>query len=90
MHLDCAASDVLDVPRVQVTRFGEGVEHLHWWVFARPTGANQLRGSFLLLWDDVLPPRDPSARRADLDLVAARLVELAGGEALPGLNSLVE
>jgi diadenosine tetraphosphate (Ap4A) HIT family hydrolase len=83
VHLERAAVDVLDVPRVQVTRFGEGVEHLHWWVFARPAGTNQLRGSFLLLWDDVLPPRDLPARRADLDLVAARLVELAGGEALP-------
>ena len=34
-------------------------------------------------WDEVLPAREPVARRADLDLLAARLVELAGGEALP-------
>jgi len=82
-HLERAARDVLDVPRVQVARYGEGVEHLHWWVFARPTGALDLRGPHVLLWDEVLPAREPVARRADLDLLAARLVELAGGEALP-------
>lgn len=84
MYLERAASDVLDVPRVQVARYGEGLEHLHWWVFARPSGALDLRGPHVLLWDEVLPARDPAARRADLDLLAARLVELAGGEALPG------
>ena len=82
-YLERAASDVLDVPRVQVARYGEGVEHLHWWVFARPTGALDLRGPHVLLWDEVLPSREPVARRADLDLLAGRLVELAGGEALP-------
>ena len=82
-YLERAARDVLDVPRVQVARYGEGVEHLHWWVFARPTGALDLRGPHVLLWDEVLPAREPVARRADLDLLAARLVELAGGEALP-------
>ncbi len=82
-HLERAARDVLDVPRVQVVRYGEGQEHLHWWVFARPTGTTQLRGSFVVQWNAVLPPGDPAAQRADLDLVAARLVELVGGRALP-------
>lgn len=40
--------------------------------------------SFLPIWDDLLPPRDPAALRADIDLVAARMEGLAGGEALPG------
>ena len=53
------------------------------WLFARPTGVTQLRGTFVTLWEDLLPVRDPAALRADLDLVAARLVELAGGTALP-------
>ena len=52
-------------------------------VFARPTGTGQLRGTFLNLWGDLLPLPDPAAARADRDLVAARLAELAGGEALP-------
>jgi diadenosine tetraphosphate (Ap4A) HIT family hydrolase len=83
-YLERAACDVLDVPRVQVARYGEGAEHLHWWLLARPTGALDLRGGHLFLWDQVLPAREPTDRRADLDLLAARLVELAGGEALPG------
>lgn len=83
MYLERATCEVLDVPRVQIARWGDGAEHLHWAVFARPTGATQLRGTFLTMWDDLLPLRDPAALRADLDRVAARLVELAGGEALP-------
>ncbi|GAA2123733.1 hypothetical protein [Nocardioides bigeumensis] len=82
--LERAAVDVLNVPRVQVARNGEGLEHLHWGVFARPTGAGQLRGSFLVQWSSVLPSGDPVAQRADLDLVAARLMELTGGLALSG------
>lgn len=74
-----AACAVLDVPRLQMFRWGDGAEHLHWWLIGRPTGANQLRGTFLPLWDDVLPARDPADLRADLDAVAVRLVELAGG-----------
>lgn len=79
-----AACDVLDVPRIQAARWGDGGEHLHWWLFARPTGMLQLRGTFLSHWDDVLPPRPTAQLREDLDLVAGRLVELAGGEAFPG------
>lgn len=83
-YLERAVTEVLDVPRVQMYRWGDGAEHLHWWVLGRPTGVLQLRGTFLPHWDDLLPPRDPAALRSDIDLVAARLVELAGGEALPG------
>ncbi len=83
MYVERAVCDVLDVPRVQVARWGDGAEHLHWWVFARPTGVTQLRGTFLSLWDDLLPLPDPATSRDDLDMVAARLVDLAGGEALP-------
>jgi diadenosine tetraphosphate (Ap4A) HIT family hydrolase len=79
-HVERAARDVLDVPRIQVVRWGDGQEHLHWWLMARPTGSHQLRGSFLSLWDDVLPLRPADDLRADLELVAARVVELAGGE----------
>lgn len=82
-YLERAVTGVLDVPRVQVYRWGDGSEHLHWWVYGRPTGVGQLRGTFLAHWDDLLPLRDADDLRADLDLVAARLVELAGGEALP-------
>jgi len=78
--LERAVTDVLDVPRTHVMRWGEGQEHLHWWVLGRPTGVDQLRAPFLPLWDDLLPPRPREESRADLEAVARRLVELAGGE----------
>jgi diadenosine tetraphosphate (Ap4A) HIT family hydrolase len=78
--LERAVTNVLDVPRVQVLRYGDGQEHLHWWVMARPTGVGQLRGTFLPWWDDVLPARPRDEFRADLEAVMTRLVELAGGE----------
>jgi hypothetical protein len=87
VHLEQAVTGVLDVPRVQMYRWGDGNDHLHWWVLGRPTAVLQLRGTFLPMWDDLLPARDPAALRADVDLVAARLVELAGGEALPDVSS---
>lgn len=82
--IERAACDVLHVPRIQAARWGDGGEHLHWWLFARPTGMLQLRGTFLSHWDDILPTRPIEALRVDLDRVAVRLAELAGGEAFPG------
>jgi diadenosine tetraphosphate (Ap4A) HIT family hydrolase len=83
VHLERAVTDVLDVPRLLLQRWGDGQEHLHWWAMARPTGAAQLRGAFVALWDDVLPARPGRDSRRDLEAVAARLAELAGGIA-PG------
>lgn len=77
-----AATDVLDVPRIQVVRYGDGQEHLHWWLMARPTGVAQLRGTQLPLWDEILPPRTRAELRADLLLVAEMLVSLVGGRVL--------
>lgn len=77
-----AAMDALDVPRLQVFRYGEGQEHLHWWLLGRPRGMAQLSGAFLPLWEDLLPTRSRSELRADLLLVAERLVSLVGGRVL--------
>jgi hypothetical protein len=70
----------LPIPRIQVARWGDGSEHLHWWLYARPTGQLQLRGTFLSHWDDLLPGGDAAAARADGELFAATLVEFVGGE----------
>lgn len=80
--IERAACEVLTVPRIQVARWGDGVEHLHWWLYARPTGMLQLRGTFLSHWDDLLPPRPARDARSDADLVVARLLELVGGTAV--------
>lgn len=78
-RIEQAATEVLAVPRIQVARWGDGGEHLHWWLYARPIGALQLRGTFLSHWDDLLPARPEQDLRADAFEVAARLVVLAGG-----------
>lgn len=85
--IEQAACSCLDVPRIQVARWGDGAEHLHWWLYARPTGQLQLRGTFLSHWGDLLPPGDAAVARADGALLAARLVELVGGEVVPGKAS---
>lgn len=54
-------------------------EHLHWWLYARPTGMLQLRGTFLALLDDLLPARPPEDVRPDALLWATALGELVGG-----------
>lgn len=75
-----AACAVLPVPRIQVARWGDGGEHLHWWLYARPTGMLQLRGTFLSHWDELLPPVPAEIFRADQHLVVAELQRIAGGE----------
>jgi diadenosine tetraphosphate (Ap4A) HIT family hydrolase len=48
------------VARVHIEKIGDGASHLHMWFISRPEGLTQLRGSCLVMWDDVLPkqPRD--------------------------------
>lgn len=77
-----AVTDTLDVPRLQVFRYGDGQEHLHWWLLGRPTGVPQLGGPFLPRWDTLLPPRTREELRTDLLVVAERLTSLAGGRVL--------
>lgn len=77
--IERAVIDVLAVPRIQAMRWGDGGEHLHWWLLGRPTGALQLRGTFLSHWDDILPLAPAELTRGNGERVAARLVELVGG-----------
>jgi hypothetical protein len=66
------------VARVHVNRWGDGSAHLHLWFLARPYGRLQLRGTFLSLWDDILPPIDEAVWRANLGHVGAWLAEFGG------------
>ncbi len=72
------------VSRAHVYRIGDGGAHLHIWFFARPEGQAQLYGSWLVVWDDLLPeyPADPAD--ADAALVADALVASYGGSRRPG------
>jgi hypothetical protein len=81
VRIERAMRSLDGVARVHVNRWGDGAAHLHLWFLARPFGALQLRGSFLLLWNDILPPVPEAAWRENLALVAAWLAEF-GGRAL--------
>jgi len=78
VRLERAIRSLDGVARVHVNRWGDGAAHLHLWFLARPYGALQLRGSFLLLWNDILPPGAEAAWRENLALIAAWLAEFGG------------
>jgi diadenosine tetraphosphate (Ap4A) HIT family hydrolase len=62
-----------EIGRVFTCRFGDGSEHLHFWLVARPARLPQVRTSFVFLWDDVLPPLPEDVWRANLERIAASL-----------------
>lgn len=80
VRLERAVRSLDGVARVHVNRWGDGSAHLHMWFLARPYGQLQLRGTFLSLWDDILPTIPEHQWRENLAMVAAWLAEF-GGEA---------
>jgi diadenosine tetraphosphate (Ap4A) HIT family hydrolase len=72
------------VSRAHVYRIGDGGAHLHIWFFARPEGQAQLYGSWLVVWDDLLPEYPAHLADADAALVADALVASYGGSREPG------
>ncbi|MEV6596398.1 hypothetical protein AB0M36_05950 [Actinoplanes sp. NPDC051346] len=67
------------ISRAHMYRFGDGAAHLHMWFFARPEGQTQLYGSWLVVWDDLLPEYPADLADADAALVADALVASSGG-----------
>jgi hypothetical protein len=78
VRLERAVRSLDGVARVHVNRWGDGSAHLHLWFLARPLGRLQLRGTFLSLWDDILPVIPETQWRENLALVAAWLAEFGG------------
>ena len=78
VRLERAIRSIDGVARVHVYRYGDGAAHLHVWFMARPAGRLQLRGSFLGLWRDILPPVDDAHRAENLALIAAWLADYGG------------
>lgn len=78
VRLERAVRSLDGVARVHVNRWGDGAAHLHLWFLARPYGRLQLRGTFLSLWDDILPPIPEPQWRENLALIAAWLAEFGG------------
>jgi hypothetical protein len=67
------------ISRAHVYRIGDGGAHLHIWFFARPLGQSQLYGSWLVVWDDLLPEYPADVADADAAIVADALVASYGG-----------
>ncbi|MET7880971.1 hypothetical protein ABZS52_29075 [Micromonospora profundi] len=67
------------ISRAHVYRFGDGAAHLHIWFFARPEGQAQLFGSWLPVWDDLLPEYPADVAAADAATVADALIASHGG-----------
>ncbi len=72
------------VARCHVIRVGDGGAHAHWWFMARPARMPELRGSFMVVWDDFLPPVPLEVRDANAAFVVERLVADLGGRAVRG------
>jgi diadenosine tetraphosphate (Ap4A) HIT family hydrolase len=68
------------IERVHVARYGDGGDHLHWWFSARPEGMLQMRGSCLLIWEDVLPKVE-AERWAETNRKIAAAMVADGGTA---------
>ena len=67
------------ISRAHVYRIGDGAAHLHIWFFARPEGQAQLYGSWLPIWDDLLPEYPAEPADADAAIVADALITSYGG-----------
>lgn len=66
------------IGRVHVNRWGDGSSHAHVWFFARPEGFAQIKGSYAVEWDDILPPGPSDVRDADLHTIATKLANWGG------------
>jgi hypothetical protein len=78
-HIVRHVQAVAGISRCHVYRIGDGGAHLHVWFFARPEGQSQLYGSWLVVWDDLLPEYPASVADADAAAVADALVASYGG-----------
>jgi diadenosine tetraphosphate (Ap4A) HIT family hydrolase len=73
VRVEAAVRAVGEIGRVHVCRWGDGSEHLHFWFMARPARLPQVVGSFVAIWDDILPPLPEPLRRENLARIAAAL-----------------
>jgi hypothetical protein len=71
------------VARSHVHRWGDGGAHLHVWFFARPEGQPQMLGSWLVVWDDLLPEYPADIADADASVVVDALIASHGGSRSP-------
>jgi diadenosine tetraphosphate (Ap4A) HIT family hydrolase len=82
-HIVRSMEALTHISRAHVYRIGDGGAHLHVWFFARPQGQAQLYGSWLVVWDDLLPEYPADVAEKDAAIVADSLVASYGGRRLP-------
>lgn len=82
-HVARHVQAVPNIARAHVYRFGDGGAHLHVWFFARPEGQAQLFGSWLPVWDDLLPEYPGEIADADAAAVVEALIASYGGSRRP-------
>lgn len=82
-HLARHVEALPHISRCHVYRIGDGSAHLHVWFFARPEGQGQLLGSWLVVWDDLLPEYPSAVAEKDAAIVADALVASYGGRRGP-------
>lgn len=85
-HLARHVQALPHISRCHVYRIGDGSAHLHVWFFARPEGQAQLFGSWLVVWDDLLPEYPAALADADATIVADALVASYGGRRGPAAS----
>lgn len=78
-HIARHIEDLPNIARAHVYRIGDGGAHLHVWFFARPAGQSQLYGSWMVVWDDLLPEYPEPVAQADAERVADALAGSYGG-----------
>jgi diadenosine tetraphosphate (Ap4A) HIT family hydrolase len=78
-HITRHVQAVPHIGNCHVYRFGDGGAHLHVWFFARPEGQRQLLGSWLVVWDDLLPEYPAEVADADAETVVDALIASYGG-----------
>lgn len=65
--------DLGEFARVHVSRWGDGSAHFHVFFYPRPRGRRQLRGTFLAIWELLLPPAEEREIQRVERLIAAGL-----------------
>jgi diadenosine tetraphosphate (Ap4A) HIT family hydrolase len=78
-HISRHMQALANIARAHVYRIGDGGAHLHIWFFARPQGQAQLYGSWLVVWDDLLPEYPADIAEADAAAVVDALLGSYGG-----------
>jgi diadenosine tetraphosphate (Ap4A) HIT family hydrolase len=71
-------SNLPNIGRVHVSKWGDGGSHMHVWFIARPARLPNILGSLAIEWNDMLPPVPEEVWRADLHEVARKLANHEG------------